>query len=644
MLSSATQACTTQEISPEAIKSCTAKLHAEVEGIKRYDGPGNLIMSYKSLGVDAEARWIEKNGVPWTALNDVIKVWTKKNNNEAGEWKREHESGLKKALKIDSLKQFTHKFEGIGQKTTPIIRMDQVMDVILMLPGPLAESFKDNLIKTGLRTMAGDQRMHDVINANAINQSDVHVMTRAATPTSAMEKVTMTPEILVNIYAELARTQERDENGNLIMSLDAIGLSHKIRYVIQDNAEPVLSRIDIVIAGTGKNSNDAAQWIRNNETELEQRLSRLSNPLLNIQFKGKGQKPMPVVTFDQAITILTMLPGPTAKAIRDQIHKMGRRVLAGDQRMHDVIDANAASTSDIHVMARAATLAETVKEGLDAPTAVKQVTGVDLENMQTTLIKMQEAGNAQIMKMQVEVQNQMMKNQKDHQNELMKSHEDFKIEMMQKQEAYKVELMGQFKKSDASKRRQELYDQRAKEKRMEKERKHIAEVEVNKRQKLDEMDQKQKQKLDEMELTKQEKEIELQHKRLAVTKQFEEIEERRLERERIRKEMEAQPPMQTRIVNPAPTPAPIKHYNVEAVARYYDLFNGIDSMMQKIRIASDAKKKLTGERYNLTPIGFVADNNGNNRNPHFSSTHVRFMKTAIEESKREALESNIGYN
>lgn len=159
----------------------------------------------------------------------------------------------------------------------------------------------------------------------------------------------MTTNILANIHAELARTHKTDNDGNLVMTLDAIGLSAKIRYAIL-NGKPGLSRMDLVKAGTGKNNDDAAKWLRNNRERI---LEFSDSDYFTFRFQGTGQKSMPVVTFRQAMHILTLLPGEFAQKLRRYLLGLGHRYLAGDSTMKAEIDRNAVSTHVVNVAARA---------------------------------------------------------------------------------------------------------------------------------------------------------------------------------------------------------------------------------------------------------------------------------------------------
>ena len=67
-----------------------------------------------------------------------------------------------------------------------------------------------------------------------------------------------------------------------------------------------------------------------------------------------GGKKTKLVSFEHALELVIVLPGPLAKAFRKQACDILTRFLAGDQTLHAELDANATSTAPLHVLARAA--------------------------------------------------------------------------------------------------------------------------------------------------------------------------------------------------------------------------------------------------------------------------------------------------
>ena len=71
----------------------------------------------------------------------------------------------------------------------------------------------------------------------------------------------------------------------------------------------------------------------------------------NFKFPGQGQKTQPVITLKGALKLIEWLPGENAKNYRGQAVEILTRYLAGDASMHKELEANAAFTSPINVLA-----------------------------------------------------------------------------------------------------------------------------------------------------------------------------------------------------------------------------------------------------------------------------------------------------
>ncbi len=85
---------------------------------------------------------------------------------------------------------------------------------------------------------------------------------------------------------------------------------------------------------------------------------------------------------DDSIEFVMVLPGPTARGIRQQFAVIIRRNLAGDQSLHAEIDANAASSHPIAQMAR---------ESLDVQAPVSpELVGFKRRREELELLKMEE--------------------------------------------------------------------------------------------------------------------------------------------------------------------------------------------------------------------------------------------------------------
>lgn len=188
----------------------------------------------------------------------------------------------------------------------------------------------------------------------------------------------LTPDLIAQIHAELDKIKRVDKNGNLIMTMESLGLAGDIRYAVMGGV-PGLCRMDIVMVGANKDNQEARNWIKYNLNEGGEKLT-------DFKFKGRGQQMTELLTVDQAIGVLERLPGPNGKRISDHIRKLGRRVAAGDQRLHDEIDANAMNQSDVNVMARVATVLEAAAEGVVLTNTPTPCTLADLAAFETRII------------------------------------------------------------------------------------------------------------------------------------------------------------------------------------------------------------------------------------------------------------------
>jgi hypothetical protein len=409
----------------------------------------------------------------------------------------------------------------------------------------------------------------------------------------------LTPEVLAQIYAEMDKIKKVDEHGNLVMTLEAIQLDGDIRYVMNE-ATPCLSLLDIVKVGTGKNNNDAGLWVRNHSIELQ---AMFNSPVLNLKFKGRGQKSTDLVTVDQAIQVLAKLPGPNGKRISEEIHRMGRRVIAGDQRMHDVIDFNAQKQGDIHVMARVATVLEAAGENA-LPVSIQHpqvLTQADLVKLKEDTIK--------------EVKKEMQ------------------------------ELIVYQKQTEKSKRTKELYDQKSA-------RKHEhsviqANVDADKKKKENEaqIEVDKKRKLDQAELEKQENERAIRAKALPVEERYDELEEKKHRRKLELLEKEHEVRMQPVVFsNPAVAQLPplVGLHFVDRVGDHFGLFNGLTTAL-KIRVSNRAIHSMINGLNKLKPKGYDENPCTGKIQPHFNSDDIDVMRQIIESCKMEVMQCNIGY-
>lgn len=111
----------------------------------------------------------------------------------------------------------------------------------------------------------------------------------------------------------------------------------------------LLYAVDLVMVMTGASRDYAGQHLRRLPDETFS-----SCKLHDRSFPGKGNTNIKLVSFQDAIELIMVLPGKVAKETRTQFADIIRRYLAGDSSLVPEIEANAQSDSPIAQMARAA--------------------------------------------------------------------------------------------------------------------------------------------------------------------------------------------------------------------------------------------------------------------------------------------------
>jgi hypothetical protein len=105
--------------------------------------------------------------------------------------------------------------------------------------------------------------------------------------------------------------------------------------------------VDLVVAMTGKDRNDAGQIVRRLPNDVFERSNFYSRT-----FKGGGHSTK-LVSFSNAIELVMVLPGRVAKETRSEFANIIRRFFAGDKALAEEIHSNAQSSSPVAVLARA---------------------------------------------------------------------------------------------------------------------------------------------------------------------------------------------------------------------------------------------------------------------------------------------------
>ena len=105
--------------------------------------------------------------------------------------------------------------------------------------------------------------------------------------------------------------------------------------------------IDLVMVMTGQDRNYAGFTLRRLPEE-----DFPSHKYCDRRFPGKGNAHMKVVSMKDALILVMVLPGKTAKETRTKFANILERYMAGDGTLHAEIQANASSSSPIAQMAR----------------------------------------------------------------------------------------------------------------------------------------------------------------------------------------------------------------------------------------------------------------------------------------------------
>jgi hypothetical protein len=117
----------------------------------------------------------------------------------------------------------------------------------------------------------------------------------------------------------------------------------------------LLYAVDLTMVVTGSNRDDSGKALRRLSDE-----NFSSDKLTERNTGGSGNSRTKLVTFQNAIELIMVLPGKIAKETRTKFANIITRYLAGDDSLVTEIEANAQSTNPIPQMARASLVAEAV--------------------------------------------------------------------------------------------------------------------------------------------------------------------------------------------------------------------------------------------------------------------------------------------
>jgi hypothetical protein len=127
----------------------------------------------------------------------------------------------------------------------------------------------------------------------------------------------------------------------------------------------MLHAVNLVMVMSGKDRNNAGRDLRDLPDEIFQ-----STKFVDRQLSSRGGHKTKLISFQNAIELIMVLPGKTAKATRSKFADIIRRYLAGDSSLIIEINANAASDSPIAQLARADSDAVTRKRQLERDDAL----------------------------------------------------------------------------------------------------------------------------------------------------------------------------------------------------------------------------------------------------------------------------------
>ena len=158
----------------------------------------------------------------------------------------------------------------------------------------------------------------------------------------------------------------RNMSSLVLKLLDKAG-GPSVRGMLGPDGVQVFSVYDFLTIACNKP--DKSSYANTTFFRLTQDDSEFKNELLtlckNIKFPGKGQRETPCMTIRGLQRLLMILGGKVAAEFREIIEGTFTRVMAGDQSLIEVINANAASQAPVQQAYRSALAQEPVSPVLD---------------------------------------------------------------------------------------------------------------------------------------------------------------------------------------------------------------------------------------------------------------------------------------
>jgi len=116
---------------------------------------------------------------------------------------------------------------------------------------------------------------------------------------------------------------------------------------VRVTSDKLIYAVDLVMVMTGKDRNQSGLVLRRLTDDLLQ-----SHKLIDRQISKTGGHPTKLVSFQDALELVMVLPGKVAKETRTKFADIIKRYMGGDSSMVTELEANAKSTSPLAQMAR----------------------------------------------------------------------------------------------------------------------------------------------------------------------------------------------------------------------------------------------------------------------------------------------------
>ena len=156
--------------------------------------------------------------------------------------------------------------------------------------------------------------------------------------------------------------------------------------------DKMIYAVDLVMVVTGKDRNQAGYVIRNIPDEIFQ-----SMKIIDRQLSTRGGHKTKLISFQNAIELIMVLPGKIAKETRTKFADIIHRYMAGDASLAEEIEHNSANDSPIHQLAR-----ETLPLEMD-PVTKKRRIDLETRQMEAELVSVENTNRRTRFKIECEI-------------------------------------------------------------------------------------------------------------------------------------------------------------------------------------------------------------------------------------------------